>query len=73
MLKGGVDDDEMKEILEITNEVWDEVKSELRLSDSRIAEIIQETEKIRNPESLIKSIKKARHEARCKLQKLRRK
>lgn len=73
LLKSGIDDDEMKGILEITNGVWDDIKSELPLPDARIAEILQEMGNTKNPESLKRSIKKARHEARNKLQELMKK
>lgn len=73
LLKSGVNDDEMIEILKFNMEVWEKIKAELPLSDARLAEIIRETDKTKNPESLTKSIKKARHEARGKLQKLRNK
>ncbi|MGI8542937.1 MAG: hypothetical protein ACR2MD_05595 [Aridibacter sp.] len=73
LLKSGVKEDQMKEILEITNGVWDDIKSELSLPDARIAEILQEMGNTKNPESLKRSIRKARHEARCKLQELMKK
>lgn len=68
LLKSGVDDDEITAVLEFTPEVWEVVKAELPLPDARLAEIIQKTDKIRNPVLMTKSIKKARHEARNKLQ-----
>lgn len=73
LLKSGVSDDEMKEILEITSVVWENIKSEIPLPDARIAEILQEMGNTKNPESLKMSIKKARHEARYKLQEIMKK
>lgn len=73
LLKSGVSDDEMKEILEITSVVWDNIVSELPLRDARIAEVLQKMGNTKNPELLRMSIKKARHEARYKLQELMKK
>lgn len=73
LLKSGVTDEEMKEMLEITSGVWEDIKLEIPLPDARIAEVLQEMGNTKNPESLRSSIKKARHEARYKLQELMKK
>ncbi len=73
LLKSGIDDDEMIEILTITTDIWEDIKEKLPLSDARIAEVIQKTDMKQNRKSLTKSIKKARHEARVKLQEFKNK
>ena len=66
-LQGGISDAELARSLEISENEWLEVKIKIPLSDTQIAHFIGER---RNLESVIKSIKKARHEARGKLRKL---
>lgn len=66
-LKGGIRDEELARGLEISENEWLEVKIKIPLKDAAIARFGGEQS---NLEPAIKSIKKARHEARGKLRKL---
>lgn len=67
-LQGGVKDEELAQSLELEIEEWLEVKIKLPLSNARIARFVGVSGgESRNLESAIRSIKKARHEARRKL------
>lgn len=66
-LKGGIRDEELARSLEISENEWLEVKIKIPLKDAAIACFGGEQS---NLEPAIKSIKKARHEARGKLRKL---
>lgn len=71
LLTAGITDEELAQSLQLATDEWLEVKSRLPLSDAQAARFIGESGgEIRNPESAIKSIKKARHEARARLRKL---
>ena len=69
-LQGGISDAELARSLEISENEWLELKIKIPLSDAAIAGSKDATGKRPNLESAIKSIKKARHEARGKLRKL---
>jgi len=69
-LKGGIKDGELAQSLELSESEWLEVKIKIPLSDAQIARFIGADDERRNLESVVKSIKKARHEARGKLRKL---
>lgn len=70
-LKDGIADTELAAALEFTKNQWLDVKVTLPLSDKQIAHLFEERIKdARNLESASKSIKKARREARVKLQKI---
>ncbi len=69
-LKGGITDGELAQSLELSESEWLEVKIKIPLSDAQIARFIGADDERRNLESVVKSIKKARHEARGKLRKL---
>ncbi len=69
-LQGGISDAEMARSLEISENEWLELKIKIPLSDAAIAGSKDATGKRPNLELAIKSIKKARHEARGKLRKL---
>jgi len=69
-LKGGISDAELAQSLNLSENEWLEVKIKIPLSDASIARFNGITEKRPNLESVIKSIKKARHEARARLRKL---
>lgn len=66
-LQGGIKDEELAQSLELTESEWLEVKIKLPLSNAQIARFIGGNDERRGLESLINSIKKARHEARVKL------
>ena len=71
--QSGIDSRELSEILGLSENELAEIINRLPLKDAQIAHLIVEREgdaKNRNIGSLTKSIKKARHEARAKLQKL---
>jgi DNA-directed RNA polymerase specialized sigma24 family protein len=70
LLKAGVDDDEMKRVLEFDRADWDEIKSNLPLTDAQIARLIQKKSNNGNLDSMTRSIKKGRHEARKKMRRL---
>lgn len=63
-LKAGISDEEIIRVLDFDREDWGEIKNDLPLTDSQIANLIQEKRKSGNLESMTKSIKKGRHEAR---------
>lgn len=71
LLQGGISDEELARVLEFTEEVW--IEFELPMSDIQIARLAEAADKTRSLESITKSIKKARHEARARLRKLTRK
>jgi DNA-directed RNA polymerase specialized sigma24 family protein len=70
----GLSNQNLTEILEVDESELLEIIDRLPLKDAQIAQLIADRDggnaKNRNISSLIKSIKKARHEARAKLQKL---
>jgi len=65
--KGGVREEELAQSLEMEIGEWLEVVVKLPLQDAQIARFVGATDERRNLESVINSIKKARHEARAKL------
>ncbi len=67
LLQTGISDQEIAGILELSTSEWAEVKTMLPLSDFQIAELIQAESKNKSLESLTKSIKKARFEARKRI------
>lgn len=70
-LTSGITDEELAQSLELATDEWLEVKVRLPLPDAQAARFIGESGgETQNPESAIKSIKKARHEARARLRKL---
>ena len=69
-LQGGINDEELAKVLEFAESEWLEVKIKLPLSDVQIARFADSAETPRSLESIAKSIKKARHEARARLRKL---
>lgn len=71
LLNSGISDDELSETLEISTDEWHKIRLELPLSDMKIAHIMKNDSRGKNLESLAKSIKKARFEARTNLQKLK--
>jgi hypothetical protein len=69
----GVSNQNLSEILEISESELVEIINRLPLKDAQIAHLIAERDpdaKNGNITSLSKSVKKARHEARARLQKL---
>lgn len=64
-LWSGINDKELAATLDLADKKWMEVKIELPLSDARIVEL--PNGKNQTSESNVRSIKKARHEARTKL------
>jgi hypothetical protein len=69
-LKSGISDAELAQIVELSENEWLEVKIKIPLSDASIARLSGANLERPNLESIIKSIKKARYEARAKLRKL---
>ncbi len=69
-LKGGISDEKLAQSLELSESEWLEVKIKIPLLDAQIARFVGATDERQNLESVVKSIKKARHEARVKLRKL---
>ena len=74
-LESGIGDRELAEVLEVTEDEWSDVKDRLPLSDIQIADLTrcESRDKGGNIKSSTKSIKKARYEARGRLQKLTKK
>jgi len=71
LLESGVSDAELALVLELTEDEWSDIKDRLPFSDQQIAGITHgESSSDKNIASLTKSIKKARYEARGRLQKL---
>jgi DNA-directed RNA polymerase specialized sigma24 family protein len=68
-----ISDADLIEMLEIPPQKWFEVKPQIPLSDLAITQITAQTNEISNLESALKSVRKARHEARTKLQHLKKK
>lgn len=73
-LESGISDAELAEVLGLTEDEWSRILDRLPLSDVQIADLTRElSANGRNVESSTKSIKKARYEARGRLQKLTKK
>ncbi|NJM52124.1 MAG: hypothetical protein HC846_01265 [Blastocatellia bacterium] len=71
LLESGVSDAELARVLELTEDEWSDIKDRLPFSDQQIADITHgESNSDKNNATSTKSIKKARFEARGKLQKL---
>lgn len=71
LLESGIRDAELAYVLELTEDEWSDIKDRLPFSDQQIANMTHgELNSEKNIASLTKSIKKARFEARGKLQKL---
>ncbi|MCY7376571.1 MAG: hypothetical protein LH472_11455 [Pyrinomonadaceae bacterium] len=68
--KGGIKDEELAQSLEMEIGEWLEVVTKLPLPDAQIARVVGAIGERQNLESVINSIKKARHEARAKFRKL---
>jgi DNA-directed RNA polymerase specialized sigma24 family protein len=66
----GITDEELAEILNLTMEEWEIIKEKLPLKNFQIAELIKKEGNEKSLESIINSIKKARHEARAKVRRL---
>ena len=74
LLESGIGDEELARVLEVTEDEWSRILDELPLSDFQIADLMRgESSGDKNIELLAKSIKKARYEARGRLQKLTKK
>lgn len=74
LLESRITGRELAGVLEMTEDEWSSILDRLPLSDLQIAEITRdESNGDKNFESLTKSIKKARYEARGRLQKLTKK
>lgn len=67
LLRGGVTDEDLMTALEFAPQQWFKLKDKLPLSDAEIADLSEENVNRRSPESAVKSVKKARHEARARL------
>lgn len=71
LLESGISDAELARVLELSEDEWSDIKDRLPLSDQQIADITHgKSNSDKNIGSLTKSIKKARYEARGRLQKL---
>lgn len=66
----GITDAEFAEILNFSMEEWENIKENLPLKNFQIAELIKKEGSKKSIESIINSIKKARHEARAKVRRL---
>ena len=69
----GITDQELGEILNLSMEEWEIIKEKLPLKDFQIAELIKQSGNQNSIESITNSIKKARHEARTKLRRVKEK
>ena len=74
LLESGIGDAELARVLEVTMDEWSRILDQLPLSDLQIADLTRrESSGDKNIESKTRSIKKARYEARGRLQKLTKK
>jgi DNA-directed RNA polymerase specialized sigma24 family protein len=67
-MQSGIRDRELAATLELSDSEWNDIRNRLPLSDLQIAEIILEAGHRRKINSAVRSIKKARYEARKKLE-----
>lgn len=70
LLSGGIDDEMIAEVLEISDESWIRIRKKIPLSDIQVAELTFQKGKHKSIESLARSIKKSRYEARQKLRRI---
>ena len=70
LMQGGITDEEFATSLEMPLEEWLYLSDKIRLPDNKIAELVFERRGGKSLESLEKSIKKARYEAREKLRRV---
>lgn len=70
LLKIGITDEELAEKLNLTTGVWAEVKNRLPLKNVQIAELLKEIGNENSIQAIVKSMKKARHEARAKVRRV---
>ncbi len=74
LLESGIGDAELAQVLKLTEHEWSDIKDRLPLSDFQIADLTRdESTGDKNIQLLSNSIKKARYEARRRLQKLTKK
>lgn len=71
LLQSGVSDEELAQCLGFERDDWCGIRDQLPLSDARIAEVTKLLGHDRGSIRSVKSVKKARHEARAKLKKVR--
>jgi hypothetical protein len=69
-LFGGISDDELGQALELGKSEWSRIKNTIPWSDAQIAELFEPNQNKNSAQKLSGSIKKARFEARARLQKL---
>ena len=67
-MQSGITDRELAEILGLCDSDWNDIRDRLPLSDIQVAEISIRGERLRKARSTARSIKKARYEARAKLE-----
>ena len=67
-MQSGITDRELAEILGLCDSEWNDIRDRLPLSDIQVAEISIRGERLRKARSTARSIKKARYEARAKLE-----
>lgn len=71
LLQAGIKDEDLANILDFTTREWAEIKTRLPLSDAQIGNFYPAKNKSEEGKSKTQSIKKARHEARLKLRRLK--
>ena len=67
LLQCGITDEKLAASLNLTMEEWAVIKDKLPFKDIQIAELLRESGNQNSIESIAKSMKKARHEARAKV------
>lgn len=67
-LRGGISEKEIADVLELSRSEWNDIRNRLPLTDSQIAKEIQNTGRKIASLSSAGSVKKARYEARVKLE-----
>ena len=67
-LQSGKDDEDLARMLEFEIAEWNDIRNRIPLSDVQIAEVTKDADENRTPETIARSIKKARYDARKKLE-----
>ena len=67
-LQSGISNEDLARILELGECEWDDIRRRIPLSDVQIAEITKEPNEKRHVAAIVGAIKKARYDARKKLE-----
>jgi DNA-directed RNA polymerase specialized sigma24 family protein len=67
-LQSGINNEELARVMGFGDTEWNDIRNRIPLSDVQIAEVTRELEETRSLPAIARSVKKARHEARKKLE-----